>query len=181
LHQPVLRVEVGRADAGAADLDHDIARSDGLGLGRVDQLERLVVLLELRRSHTSARWSASLRASAMIVRDGLTDSVRGMSELSPTYRFSMPCTCPLRSVAERSGSSPIRQEPWTCVEAIPVHPSCFAPAARRTSLVNSRAASIRPTSRSLKAMSNRSIPLSSTTTDAVFSSFTIATPPFRYR
>ena len=39
----------------------------------------------------------------MIVSDGLTESVRGINELSPTYRPSTPCTCPLRSVAERRG------------------------------------------------------------------------------
>ena len=44
LHQPVDRVQVGRAHARAADLDDDVPRRDRLRLGSLDQLERLVVL-----------------------------------------------------------------------------------------------------------------------------------------
>jgi hypothetical protein len=83
LHQAFLRVQVGRAHAGAADLHDHVPRRDRLRLGALDQLERLVVLRQKRCSH-AARWSASRVASAMIVSEGLTESVRGISELSPT-------------------------------------------------------------------------------------------------
>jgi hypothetical protein len=53
-HQPVDRVQVGRADAGAADPDDDAPRPVRLGLGPVDQLERAVVLAEERGLHAAA-------------------------------------------------------------------------------------------------------------------------------
>ena len=82
LHQPVLRMEVGRTHACPADANDDVAGADRLGLGAFDQLERTVVLAEERCLHE--RCSASRVASAMIVSDGLTDSVRGISDPSPT-------------------------------------------------------------------------------------------------
>ena len=83
LHLALDGMEIRRAHARAADLHHDVARGYRFRLGAFDQLERLVVFPELSGSH-AARWSASRVASAMIVSDGLTESVRGISELSPT-------------------------------------------------------------------------------------------------
>ena len=83
LHQPVLGVQVGRAHAGAADAHDDVSWPAGLRLGAVDELERPAELGEDRGPH-AARWSASLVASAMIVSEGFTDSVRGISAASPT-------------------------------------------------------------------------------------------------
>ena len=54
LHQPVDRVQVGRADAGAADLDDDVAHALRLGHRPLDELEGLVVLGEQRRLHAAA-------------------------------------------------------------------------------------------------------------------------------
>ena len=82
-HQAFLGVQVGRAHAGAADPDDDVPRGDRRGVGTLDELERLVVLGEEGASH-AARWSASRVARAMIVSEGLTERVRGISELSPT-------------------------------------------------------------------------------------------------
>ena len=53
LHQPLDRVQVGRADARAADPDHDVVRVRGLGLRPLDELERLVVFAHECRFHGS--------------------------------------------------------------------------------------------------------------------------------
>ena len=124
LHQPVDRVEVGRADARAADPDDDAPRPGRLGLGTLDELERTVVVVEERGFHaaraarapryplaSASRCSASLVASAMIVSDGFTESVRGTSDPSPTKRRLTSCDSPFRSTTDRAGSSPIRHEP----------------------------------------------------------------------
>ena len=55
LHEPVDGVQVGRADAGAADPDDDVARAARLGLRPFDQLERPVVRAEQRRLHALRR------------------------------------------------------------------------------------------------------------------------------
>ena len=78
----------------------------GLGLGPLDELERAVVLAEERglscarlrrgsRSRSASRCSASRVASAMIVSDGFTDSVRGTSDASPTKSRFTSCDSPL--------------------------------------------------------------------------------------
>ena len=51
LHEPVDRMEVGRADPGAADPDEHVLRADRLRRRPVDQLERLVVLAEESSPH----------------------------------------------------------------------------------------------------------------------------------
>ena len=53
LHEPVLGVQVGRADPGAHDLDDDAPRARRLGLRPLHELERAVVLAEKRRSHAA--------------------------------------------------------------------------------------------------------------------------------
>ena len=130
LHQPVDRVQVGRADAGAADLDDDVRAPVRLGLGPLDELERAVVLAEKRGSHaathaaaasrrgspfgSASRCSASRVASAMIVSDGFTESVRGTSDASPTKSRFTSCDSPLpvddrpRRDRRPSGSCPAR-------------------------------------------------------------------------
>ncbi len=85
--------------------------------------------------------SATRVASAMIVSDGFTDNVRGMSDESPTKSRLTSCDSPLRSTTDRVGSSPIRQLPWTCVDASPVQQICFAPAASSTLRLKSSDAS----------------------------------------
>jgi hypothetical protein len=54
LHQSVLGMQVGRAHPGAADAHDDVARPGRLRGRAVDQLQRPVILDELRRSHASA-------------------------------------------------------------------------------------------------------------------------------
>ena len=54
LHEPVDGVQVGRADAGAADLDDDVPHALWLGHRPLDELERPVVLGEQRRLHAAA-------------------------------------------------------------------------------------------------------------------------------
>src|SRR5207302_3152275 len=97
LHQALDRVQVGRAHAGPAYADDDVAPSRRLRHGALDDLERPVVVREERGPHAAATWSASRVASAMIVSDGFTDSVRGISEASPTNRRFTSCDSPLRS------------------------------------------------------------------------------------
>ena len=53
LHEPVLGVQVGRADPGAHDLDDDAPRARRLGLRPLHELERAVVLAEKRRPHAA--------------------------------------------------------------------------------------------------------------------------------
>ena len=85
---------------------------------------------------SASRCSASLVASAMIVSDGFTESVRGTSDPSPTKRRLTSCDSPFRSTTDRAGSSPIRHEPCACVDASPVQQTCVAPAASSTSRLN---------------------------------------------
>jgi hypothetical protein len=51
LHQAFHRVEVGRADTGAADANEHVTRLRGLGYRYVDELERPVVLAQDGRPH----------------------------------------------------------------------------------------------------------------------------------
>ena len=53
VHQSVDRVQVGRADAGAADTDDDVAGADRLGLGALDELETRVIVGEERGPHAA--------------------------------------------------------------------------------------------------------------------------------
>ena len=53
LHQPIDRVQVGRADPGAADADDHVARALRLRIRPLDELERPVVLREQRRLHAA--------------------------------------------------------------------------------------------------------------------------------
>ena len=76
LHQPVDRVQVGRADAGAADLDDDVAHALGLGHRPLDELERLVVLGEQRRLHAAAVVSARGEVAVRVGVDALGDPRR---------------------------------------------------------------------------------------------------------
>ncbi len=112
LHEAVDRVQVGRAHSGAADLHDDAARAVRLGLGSLDELERAVVRAEERCPHadvlrypfaSASRCSASRVASAMIVSDGFTDSVRGTRDASPTKSRFTSCDSPFRSTTDRVG------------------------------------------------------------------------------
>ncbi len=120
-------------------------------------------------------------ASAITVSDGFTDSVRGTSDASPTNSRFTSCDSALRSTTERAGSSPIRHEPWTWVDASPDQHTRVAPAASSTSRLKRSPASIRPRSAGVSSTSNRSPPPSSTTTAEALSSFAIASTPAQYR
>ena len=52
-HQPVDRMQIGRADACATDPDDDVARSDRLGIRVLDELEPGVVVGEERSLHVA--------------------------------------------------------------------------------------------------------------------------------
>ena len=53
VHQSLDRVEIGRADAGAADAHDDVARTARLGVRALDELEPSVVIGEERGPHAS--------------------------------------------------------------------------------------------------------------------------------
>ena len=53
VHQPVDRVQVGRADAGTADAHDDVACAERLGLGALDELETRVIVGEERGLHAA--------------------------------------------------------------------------------------------------------------------------------
>ena len=101
-------------------------------------------------SPCSTRWSASRVASAMIVSDGLTESVRGISELSPTYRRLDAVHLPFRSTPSAPGRRPSGRSPGRASRRSRSRRPALRRPPRRTSWLNSRAASSRSSSRGVE-------------------------------
>src|SRR5262249_20165431 len=117
----------------------------------------------------------------MIVNDGLTESVRGNTELSPTYSRFTSCDWPFESTTEFERSAPIRQVPCTWVLAKDDHRISLAPAASSTSLENCHAACWRSISCGWKSHQYDSLPSASTSMRPLFSSFERQSRPIQRR
>src|SRR5665213_2672624 len=116
----------------------------------------------------------------MIVSDGLTETVHGTAEPSPTNRRRTSWLSPWASITDRSGSEPMRQPPCTCVLDWLLGRTRLAPAASSTSRANRSAVASRSRSTGLHAYEYRSWLFAATHATPLFSSVTVGSRPLKY-